>query len=329
MKKRGGMQGTFNARRHAPRTRNGFTIVELVVVIAVIGVLASIIYVSYASITKNVREENAKTAAQAAGAAVGKYKADHAVYPDQAAFNGLDFNKNGATFQYAMNAGAGTYCITATKDATSAYVQSGTTTPTLGACSGHNANGGDIVSNLIPDPNVTSMSGWGAGTMALGTTSPHGGTTYIRRTMTASTAEAGLYYCPPAGNPTFTAGAPYSSLAWVRINHSISMRLSLVFKDSANVALLTQYGPTITVPANTWTKITVDNVVAPTGSARVCLRTYSVAGQVWSAGDLLDVDTVMLVKSSRVYEYADGSTPFWSWNGTPNASASTGPEVRS
>jgi hypothetical protein len=46
-----------------------------------------------------------------------------------------------------------------------------------------------------------------------------------------------------------------------------------------------------------------------------------------SVGDTVNIDEVMFTSESNVYNYADGNSSGWSWNGTLNESPSTGPAL--
>ena len=50
------------------------------------------------------------------------------------------------------------------------------------------------------------------------------------------------------------------------------------------------------------------------------------AEQSWAVNDGIEIDSVMIVKTTTIAGYADGNTTSWIWNGTANGSSSTGPQ---
>ena len=71
-----------------------------------------------------------------------------------------------------------------------------------------------------------------------------------------------------------------------------------------------QVSATLTIPAN------VDNILIQPG--------LNVSSNYIGT---LGVDGVIATKTATPANYADGSSPNWVWNGTPNASTSTGPPL--
>jgi hypothetical protein len=84
--------------------------------------------------------------------------------------------------------------------------------------------------------------------------------------------------------------------------------------------------PTSTSPAFTsstsWTRINY-TATAPASTIYSHVSFYF-NGQ---AGDSWWLDDVMVTKGSTVYNYADGNSTDWIWNGTPSTSTSTGPAL--
>ncbi len=62
-------------------TRQGFTIVELLIVVVVIGILAAITIVAYNGITKKAKTASAQSAASTLQTKVEAYYAENGVYP--------------------------------------------------------------------------------------------------------------------------------------------------------------------------------------------------------------------------------------------------------
>jgi hypothetical protein len=57
------------------------------------------------------------------------------------------------------------------------------------------------------------------------------------------------------------------------------------------------------------------------------LVSYYLKPRAWTSGDRVDFDGMMLTEGTVTPTYADGSSPNWDWNGTPNNSTSTGPAL--
>ncbi|MFZ3009789.1 MAG: LamG-like jellyroll fold domain-containing protein [Candidatus Microsaccharimonas sp.] len=116
--------------------RNGFTIVELLIVIVVIGILAAITLVAFSGISERASVAATQSALTQANKKLALYISEYNSYPvNQSAFNTIVGSGAGPAYQYTINSSvsAPNYCVTATIDSTSYYtLQDGTTTP--GTC---------------------------------------------------------------------------------------------------------------------------------------------------------------------------------------------------
>ena len=85
-------------------------------------------------------------------------------------------------------------------------------------------------------------------------------------------------------------------------------------------------GSNVTIPANTWTKVTGSSVVSQFMNVqRVGAYNLSVVN-----GDVIWIDDFMITKSSgeRIYyEKNSGASSGWSWTASVNQSASFGPAL--
>lgn len=129
-----------------PRTQEGFTIVELLIVIVVIGILAAITLVSYNGITSQAKEVAVETAAKDAYKKVALYPVTHGEeYPPDLDTAGVDSTSN-VVYQYSVDNGGApkTFCVTAAIDSISYYVSNTSSVPTSGACPAHTVGGGII-----------------------------------------------------------------------------------------------------------------------------------------------------------------------------------------
>jgi len=327
-----------------PSKPSGFTIVELLIVIVVIGILAAITIVSFSGI-----QDRAKIAAAQAAAAQANQKiltstfdnSDN--YPTAAGVNGIDnlaaigvVNNGDTTYQYSADntVTPKTFCLTTTKDTKSSYLSNTTTTPQTGGCPGHGVGGVAAITNLALNPSVeTTVGNWGyyvaggAATASRGLGGGYTGSNYFRLTWTAaSTVVSGGFYPYSMGAGAITANATYMGSVYIRSSKNQTMFSQMQFKDAANATLSTVNGAVVTVQANVWTRLST-SAVAPVNAYSGLLTAYAFSGgTMWQPGDTLDGDGAMLTAGSTLYNYADGgSSSSWVWNGTANASTSTGP----
>ena len=79
------------------------------------------------------------------------------------------------------------------------------------------------------------------------------------------------------------------------------------------------------VTPNQWTRI-AQSYTVDAGATSFYVDVGWESGQA-AAGSTLYVDDIMVTSGSTLYNYADGSSQNWIWNGTANASTSTGPAL--
>jgi prepilin-type N-terminal cleavage/methylation domain-containing protein len=122
------------------KNKNGFTIVELLIVIVVIAILAAITIVAF----NGVQQRAQASAVQSSLSQATKKVLAHSVtntddYPLNLAEVGIT-NGSGTTYQYLVNneAQPKTFCITAAKGTTTFYQTSGSGAITSGRCPGYN-----------------------------------------------------------------------------------------------------------------------------------------------------------------------------------------------
>ena len=118
-------------------SRNGFTIVELLIVVVVIAILAAIVIVAYNGIRQRAVESSVQSSVKQAATKIEAYFITNGdSYPPDLNSIGID-NSNDTTYAYSVNNADSpkTYCISATSGATSYYLTNSQTTLTGGSCS--------------------------------------------------------------------------------------------------------------------------------------------------------------------------------------------------
>ena len=304
--------------------RQGFTIVELLIVVVVIAILAAITIVSYNGIQNRAKASAAQSLVAQAAKKIQFYSVDNAeTYPVAAGTSGIDnlatlglANSDSATYEYSANNSVNpkTFCITVTANSISYYSSNAVTQPTSGGCPGHAANGVATITNLVTNPSVeTNSTGWGgpnAATFVRQASSALHGTQGMRYTAAANSIDSGAQI--PAS--AVTAGQSYTASVSVRAITAGSYSLSVQGTGGSagrDVRSLTA-GQTARF-IFTWTPGTSGGI------------SYYVLRQGGQAGTHdFDVDGAMLVQNSTNSVYADGATPGWIWTGATNNSTSTG-----
>lgn len=320
------------------REYKGFTIVELLIVIVVIAVLAAISIVAYNGIRQRAESSSSASAASQALRKVKTWQVENEnITPTCAKFYELvtsrtdltncSFDYNGVNYQYTAGTN-GNYCATTTAGSSSYRLSEGSTV-TTGGCAGHAQNGAVSITNFARDPsavtstgNFSSMGGAPAPTSdSIATDRAHHGSSSLRLTVTGSggTGRKAL----TAGNPRFNTGETLSWSFWI---YSTKAGTLHNYAEGSRVSdgSYTGCGGTpssVSIPANTWTKVsancilTTDTYVGGAGGYNLAVI----------SGDTVWLDEFMITRGSTQYNYADGSSANWIWNGTANNATSTGP----
>ena len=323
--------------KKAPLNAHGFTIVELIVVIIVIAILAAITVVSYSAISTSARQKGVEADARGTAAALAKYKAENGGYPSD--LNNVDVSTEfKSSYQYSYNPTTRSYCLTASTTGASAYVVSGNSATNKGGCPGHGVNGQAPITNLATNPGVrTGTTGWTVGAAGSTGTSARVATggpsgvidTYFRYSTTAAATASPISI---SATPSGTGGIPvqgsktYNISLYVRSSCVLSagIRIDYANYNSAGTYITTTTGVLLKNTANTWHRLTRSiTTTSDTAFARI-LASYSGPGAC-SATSTFDATALMFTEGDVDYQYADGSSTNWIWNGAANASASTGP----
>lgn len=339
----------------------GFTIVELLIVIVVIGILAAITIVAFNGVSQKARVAATQSALEQASKKLAIYQVTNGSYPAQLSDAGVT-DSSGTSYQYSANndANPATYCVTATVGTTSYYINNTDhTSPTSGGCPGDGVGGVAAITNLVSDPEATTYVvsngtfGWkntrwsgsspasSAYTLVTGASDgPVSGiSTYVRKKW--STPPASITSSGDTGFDNgisgvsgfaVTAGDVYTISCYVRPSVPRNFEIGVYQYTSTGTALTRLRGTLTFGPAGQWTRVSYVYTV-PSGTAYMNLACDSQAqttgGAVnWASGSTLDGTGLMVTAGSTLYNYTDGNSPGWKWNGAPNASTSTGPPTQ-
>jgi len=301
----------------------GFTIVELLIVIVVIGILAAITIVAYNGIQGRAQAAAVSSALEQTSKKLALYAVDNSAYPVDLTTAGIN-NTNGTSYQYSVNNSVlpQTYCVTATNGTTSYKISSTATNPTSGGCAGHGVGGVAAVTNLTFNPtgdasitNTNSMGNVGT-TAVVDAATKYAGSGSIKVTGDNGNGRRWQTGDLPYGTQFGWSAYMYSTIAMSVYGYGETYSNTDVYQGMV--------GATTNIPANTWTR------VAWTGTSLQGTGKSNGLGFLFNggSGQSVWVDNVMATAgSSIIYNYADGNSANWIWNGTPNNSTSTGPAL--
>ncbi len=312
--------------------RSGFTIVELLIVVVVIAILAAITIVAYNGIQNRAKASAAQATAKQAYTKIQSFAIQNAeIFPTEAELEAIGLkNENGVSYQYRFDNSSNpkTFCITATTNSVSYFVSNSKSSPTLGGCDGHGTNGQPAITNLHINPQVAlNGSQFGAQTPSGNITSrspnggPDGQATYD--VTTTVNGQLRIAFKSGAMSMPVTAGEQYNfsfylyssiSIPGTNIEVNFSSPTTYVLFPIGNVDIgWKRYNAVVTVPTGI-TNLSSAQLMSP--------------GSISSSSANFKITKVQITKGSTLYEFADGYSPGWIWNGTPGASSSTGPPLQ-
>ena len=300
----------------------GFTIVELLIVVVVIAILAAITIVSYNGIQNRAKSAAAQAAASQAFKKITLWQIENpSTSPDLNTFNTLVGNSNASKYQYTQGAN-GAFCITATENSISYKVSETLSTPALGGCPGHNANGVSTIANLLTNTsletdiaNIQNIGNVSGRTVNRVQVSDAVNGSYVFRITANSSGQFGGY--GSMSSQALPVGTYVGSL-WIRSTSS-SLNINPYFEGSASKTVVSDTGGS-TAPAGTWRRITrTINVTSP-GTVKVGF----LAANNGTSTDYVEVDAFMLTSGSTIYNFANGSSTNWVWDGGTDSSTSYG-----
>ncbi len=302
--------------------RQGFTIVELLIVIVVIAILAAITIVAYNGIQNRAKDTALQSASSQAGKKVLAYGPTHSdTYPDETSFRtdlALPANTDQLTYDYYTNTSQKTFCISVTNTTTSpltayAVTQDGKTVP------------GRCVKNQAANPSLeggtTAFYGLNSSVTSIGvqTGSAPNGTRFLRVTRTAT----GDTYASYTTSNTANANSPYTLSFWIWADTNAGLS-GIAFRTYNAGACCVNIGSSLAVsvtPTPTRYAISGTSGSNPTTGLQTILRATGTVDQN------IYYDGLMMVEGSTEYAYGDGNSANWSWVGTQNTSASFGPAL--
>lgn len=313
------------------RQREGFTIVELLIVIVVIAILAAIVIVAYNGVQQRARASAASSALSDTAKNLALYQVDNGAYPtDSPTFFTLmhadsSGNASGINYQYSVNntANPQTYCVTATAGNVSYYEDnSNHSSPASGGCPGHSQGGVAAITNLSTNPsfesNTTGVSGYFGAPISRDSSMAVAGTYSVITTTNSATNGQGIIASgadPALPNTQYTCSMSLSGTSGQVVN--FSGRAATSSGSYINEGM----GVVSVTLSSSWQRATITfTTPATTGKLYVQFPLASATNGVTIRGDAL-----MCVQGASTPNYADGNSPNWIWNSTPNNSTSTGP----
>ena len=310
------------------RQKNGFTIVELLIVIVVIGILAAITIVAFNGVQKKARVVTLQSDLANSSKLLLSSKVTSGTNQFPATLTDANLKaSSGVAYLYTVNnnANPATYCLTGTIDTVNYYVTSTNTAPMVGACS---------ITNLVTNPSFeANTTGWlsGGGTgLARVVDWASSGTASLSVTNTAVT-NIGDVRMSTGGLNSFSlgleAGHTYVMSARVRISAAntggFGRAPGVLYWYSVNgTNYIEDFGPK--APAAPGIYTVSHTLVIPANATGVLLGLGAASS---TASQVINYDSIMITESNAIYNFADGNTAGWIWNGTQDGSSSTGPAV--
>lgn len=338
--------------------QSAFTIVELLIVIVVIAILAAISIVAYNGIQSRARTSAVNSALVQSAKKIALWQIDNpSTAPDCDKFkeltgatgtscNGDGVKSSSITYQYSPNTPiAGAYCITATTGSTS-YSITGTTQPSSDGCRGHGIGGASPITNLADGASASMFLSNGrfgfrsdrygsdvTYSLLTGVTTPVPSLTTAARITWKTTSVGGRGFDSGynADIATTTSGYPvaggqdYTVSAYSRgtVTNTAYITCRLWDSSGATVSSRSINGPNI---STSWQRYS-NTITAPSNAAYIGCGIRLQADSSVVVGDTMEVTGLMLTTGSSLYNYADGNSTNWIWNGTANSSTSTGPST--
>lgn len=320
----------------AKQKQNGFTIIELLIVIVVIAILAAIIFVAYSGIQARAHASIAQADAEQLAKLLALSNVTNGGYPSDLSTinNGSSLpSSDGTTYAYHQQNGGTNYCVTVTNTTSSYMITDANTAPTAGGCPGDGQGGQSAITNLVTNPSFESgTSGWIVGNSAetQSTTGASSGSYAVKVTPTSSTTSdsfiqigstSALLSGLTAGSTYTISGSLYLNAVQTGSLDGRARRIVIYGWTTPSTASL--IGQSTQAPNSTGSSSVSMTFTIPSADTGLTLRLYD--GGENTADNSVYWDSIMMTAGSMHYNYADGNSPSWIWNGAANASTSTGP----
>lgn len=303
------------------KQKQGFTIVELLIVVVVIAILAAVTIVAYSGIQNRAKVSalQSNLSQQARKLEVWKVQNNDA-YPlslSAAQADGLLVNNGDVEYtQYIPSSSLKDYCASGQRaDGTVFSIASGDANPSAGRCTTN------LLTNTSVELNTANLQNIGStGDRTIARTpavDAYSGAHVLRLTVGASGGVAGY----GSLSPTLGLGR-YTGSLWIRSNTAIN--LSPYYEGTATRTTVAQSN-SVTLTPGAWTRVwrTFDITVA--GTVKVG---FLAGGSGTTApGNYVELDGFSLVSGDTLYDFRDGASQKWFWDGTPHAAQSIGPAV--
>ena len=316
----------------------GFTIVELMVVIVVIAILATISYVGYYGLQDRASKSAVRSDLTAAAELLNAdlVRSGGTSFPGD--INDIDRGaglpaSDGTEYQYTVNNSVDppTFCLTATKDTLSFYItQEGDVSE--GGCPGHGVGGAAAITNMATNPSVEVTGGWSSNN---GSLYPVARVTSVKRSgnqaleshhLSSSTTLLSVYSAGATDGYGFPVqpDTTYNVSYYFRSGVAHQGRVACSFRLDDGSYTSSQTGVYVQGVINQWTRasITCDS---PPNATKLRVGLLVMALSTQPAGTSAYADDLIAVEGTDEYDYMDGSSPSWLWNGVPGGSTSTGP----
>ncbi len=309
-------------------TRQGFTIVELLIVIVIIAILAAITIVAYNGIQNRAKQTSAQSLVTQANKKVLAYAVQNSdTYPADLAAAGVTNTDNALQYTVNNDSSPRTYGLTATNGDFSYYMSNTVTKPTSGGYPGHGQGTAVAVTNQFYNPRFTGASAPTNQTGTSTTIATYTGSARAQATTTSSAAVS-MRLQPnlqrwniAAGQNLYASVVVYNDAPTAR---SLSMTIRTYDTTGSSLGTIVDTigsGSQIIAPGDSATFVASGVSTAGAISAGINVNRDSGSGAV--SGDIYYADNVYF--SDRAALFTDGSNTNWVWKGEENNSPSTGP----
>jgi len=121
-------------------------------------------------------------------------------------------------------------------------------------------------------------------------------------------------------------GTTYRLKLAARGNANTAREMTIEWINTSTNTIVSRSNLATFSPIASWTTFT-GTALAPAGANVLRITLYTLSSSTGTTGDYVDIDSIMVTESEADFLFADGNSPGWIWNGTPNTSTSTGPPL--